>query len=296
MTTVTSPAAPRRRGVRRIPVTWFGMLPFLLYVLVFLGAPLYVVIHGALTANGHFTLSNFSAIFTQAQYLIPLKNSVILSLWTSLGPAILGLALAAAVVAGPRDGVLRRAVSSASGVFAYFAGAPLAFVWFASLGTLGVITVFFKSTLGYDLAKHFDISSQLGVGICYFYFQIPLMVIFMTPALEGLKPEWEEAARNLGATRRSYVRHVAAPVLAPSFIAAWLILFGSAFSAFATMLALDGCTQVVVPCKIYFEMSNNVLTNSIPFGLALGTEMIAVVGIVMVVYWWVQRRAGRWLR
>ena len=106
------------------------MLPFLLYVLVFLGAPLYVVIHGALTANGHFTLSNFSAIFTQAQYLIPLKNSVILSLWTSLGPAILGLALAAAVVAGPRDGVLRRAVSSASGVFAYFAGAPLAFVWY----------------------------------------------------------------------------------------------------------------------------------------------------------------------
>ena len=110
------------------------MLPFLLYMVVFLGVPLYVVVHGALTANGHFTLSNFSAIFTQAQYLIPLKNSLILSLWTSLGPAILGLAIAVAVVAGPRDGVLRRVVSSASGVFAYFAGAPLAFVWIASLG------------------------------------------------------------------------------------------------------------------------------------------------------------------
>jgi putative spermidine/putrescine transport system permease protein len=272
------------------------MLPFLLFMAVFLGVPLYVVVHGALTENGHLTLSYFSAIFTQSQYLVPLKNSLILSLWTSLGPAVIGLALAAAVVAGPRDGVLRRVVSSASGVFAYFAGAPLAFVWIASLGTLGVLTTFFKSTLGYDLAQHFDISSQLGVGICYFYFQIPLMVIFITPALEGLKPEWEEAARNLGATRLSYLRHVAAPVLAPSFIAAWLILFGSAFSAFATMLALDGCTQVVVPCKIYFEMSNNVLTNSIPFGLALGTEMIGVVGIVMIAYWYVQRRAGRWLR
>jgi putative spermidine/putrescine transport system permease protein len=272
------------------------MLPFLFYMVVFLGLPLYVVIHGALTVNGHLTLSNFKAIFTQSQYLVPLKNSLILSLWTSLGPAFAGLALAVAVVSGPRDGVLRRVVSSASGVFAYFAGAPLAFVWVASLGTLGVITTFFKSTLGYDLSQHFHISSQLGVGICYFYFQIPLMVIFITPALEGLKPEWEEAARNLGATRRFYLRHVAIPVLAPSFIAAWLILFGSAFSAFATMLALDGCTQVVVPCKIYFEMSNNVLTNSIPFGLALGTEMIAVVGLVMVVYWYVQRRAGRWLR
>ena len=69
------------------------------------------------------------------------------------------------------------------------------------------------------------------------------MVIFMTPALEGLNPEWEEAARA-SARARSYRtprRGDRAP--APSFIAAWLILFGSAFSAFATMLALDGCTQ-----------------------------------------------------
>ena len=100
VTTVTSPAAPRRRGARRIPLIWLGMVPFLLYMVVFLGVPLYVVMHGALTSNGHFTLSNFTAILTQSQYLIPLKNSLILSLWTSLGPAILGLALAAAVVAG----------------------------------------------------------------------------------------------------------------------------------------------------------------------------------------------------
>ncbi|MHB1568005.1 MAG: ABC transporter permease [Solirubrobacteraceae bacterium] len=272
------------------------MLPFLLYVAVFLGLPLYVVVHGALTSGGRFTLSNFSTIFSQSQYLIPLRNSLTLALWTSLGPAIIGLGIAAAVVAGPADGLLRRIVSSASGVFAYFAGAPLAFVWIASLGTLGVITVFLKSTFGYDLSQQFDISSQLSVGILYFYFQIPLMVIFITPALEGLRPEWEEAARNLGATRVSYVRHVALPVMLPSFIAATLILFGSSFSAFATMLALNGCTNPVVPCKIDIEMSNNVLTNSIPIGLALGTEMIMVVGIVMLLYWFVQRRAGRWVR
>ena len=293
---VTNPVAPRRRGVRRIPVIWLGMLPFLLYMLAFLGLPLYVVIHGALTTNGHLTFSNFSAIFSQSQYLIPLKNSLILSLWTSLGPALVGLAIAAAVVAGPPTSLLRRVVSSASGVFAYFAGAPLAFVWIATFGPLGVLSLFAKNSLGYDLTQHFQIDSQVGVGLCYFYFQIPLMVIFITPALEGLKPEWEEAARNLGATRLSYLRHVAVPVLAPSFFAGWLILFGSAFSAFATMLAIDGCTDVVLPCKIYFEMSNNVLTNSIPFGLAMGTEMIMVVGIVMILYWLVQRRAGRWLR
>ena len=69
-----------------------------------------------------------------------------------------------------------------------------------------------------------------------------------------------------------------------------------AFSAFATMLALDGLYRRRRPRNTDFETSNNVLTNSIPFGLALGTEMILVVGIVMAVYWDVQRRTGRWLR
>jgi putative spermidine/putrescine transport system permease protein len=277
------------------------MLPFLLYVALFLGAPLYEVIHGALTTNNgpgtasHLTWSNFSAIFSQSQYLKPLENSLILAVWASLGPALAGLAIAAAVVAGNPNGLLRRVVSSASGVLAYFAGAPLAFIWIATFGNLGVATVLLKD-VGYHLTQHFDITSQTGVGLCYFYFQIPLMVILITPALEGLKPEWEEAARNLGATRLSYLRHVAVPVLLPSFVGAELILFGSAFSAFGTMLALNSCANPVVPCKIYLEMSNNVLVNSGNVGLALGAEMIIVVAIVMVGYWFVQRRAGKWLR
>ncbi len=309
--------APRRRGIRRASADgprppaaraavgkrlYLGLLPFLLYVVVFLGGPLYEVIHGAVTTNNgpgtpsHFTLSNFSAIFSQSQYLTPLKNSLILSLWASLGPALVGFAIAAAVVAGKPDGLLRRVVSSASGVLAYFAGAPLAFIWIATFGNLGVATVLLKDLFGFHLVNHFDITSQFGVGLCYFYFQIPLMVIFITPAIEGLKPEWEEAATNLGATRFAYLRHVAIPVLMPSFFAAELILFGSAFSAFATMLALNTCSNPVVPCKIFTEMSNNVIVTSPNVGLALGAEMIIVVAIVMSGYWFVQRRAGKWLR
>jgi putative spermidine/putrescine transport system permease protein len=272
------------------------MLPFLLFVAVFLGGPLYVVIHGAFTTESNqLTLNNFQQIFSQPQYTQALKNSLILSVWTAVGPALFGLWFAAAVVAGKPNGMLRRIVSSASGVLAYFAGLPLAFVWIATVGPLGVVTVLLKD-VGFNLTAHFSFASIAGIGLAYFYFQIPLMVIFISPALEGLRPEWDEAARNLGASRLSYLRLVVVPVLSPSVIGATLMLFGSAFSAFATALALDGGTLVIVPGRINLALSNNVLPGQDRIAMALGTEMIAVVLIVMVGYWFVQRRAGRWLQ
>jgi putative spermidine/putrescine transport system permease protein len=273
------------------------MLPFLLFVAVFLGGPLYVVIHGAFTTeNNQLTLDNFSQIFSQPQYTQALKNSLILALWTSIGPAIFGLWFAAAVVAGSRDGLLRRVVSSASGVLAYFAGLPLAFVWIATVGPLGVLTVLLHDAFNFNLTDHFAFSSIAGIGLAYFYFQIPLMVIFITPALEGLRPEWDEAARNLGASRFQYLRLIAVPVLAPSVIGATLMMFGSAFSAYATALALDGGTLVIVPGRINLALSNNVLPGQTQIAMALGAEMIGVVLLVMIGYWFVQRRAGKWLK
>jgi putative spermidine/putrescine transport system permease protein len=278
-------------------MAWMGMLPFLLFVAVFLGGPLYVVIHGAFTTeNNQLTLDNFQQIFSQPQYTQALKNSLILSTWTAIGPAIFGLWFAAAIVAGNPDGLLRRIVSSASGVLAYFAGLPLAFVWIATVGPLGVLTVVLNDLVGFNLSAHFSFASIAGIGLAYFYFQIPLMVIFITPAVEGLRPEWDEAARNLGASRFQFLRLIVFPVLAPSVIGATLMLFGSAFSAFATALALDGGTLVIVPGRINLALSNNVLAGQTQIAMALGAEMIGVVLIVMVGYWFVQRRAGKWLK
>ena len=273
------------------------MLPFAVYVLVFLGLPLYMVFHGALTTDaGHFTLNNFKATFTSPAYKTAFRNSVILSVWTSLVGAVFGVWLAAAVVAGRPGGMLRRVMSSASGVLAYFAGVPLAFAWVATLGAEGVLTVLLKD-IGINLyAGSFTISSLLGVGLAYVYFQVPLMVILITPALEGLRPQWREAAEGLGATKLAYLRHVAIPVLAPSVIGATLILFGNAFSAYATALALVGSTLNIVPAQIDDAINGNVLVNADRLGLALGVEMIAVIVVVMVGYWLVQRRARRWLQ
>ena len=85
-------------------------------------------------------------------------------------------------------------------------------------------------------------------------------------------------------------------MLAPVVLGATLILFGNAFSAYATALALVGSTLNIVPAQIDDALNGNVLVNADRLGLALGVEMILVVLVVMVGYWLVQRRARRWLR
>jgi putative spermidine/putrescine transport system permease protein len=276
---------------------WGGIVPFAAYVALFLGLPLYVVVHGALTTDSnHFTFSNFSTTFSYPSYRQAFENSLILSLWTSLLGAVFGIWLAAAVVTAKPGGMLHRIVQSSSGVLAYFAGVPLAFAFIAALGEVGVATLLLRH-IGINLyTDGFTLSSMLGVGLCYVYFQIPLMVILITPALEGLRPEWQEAAQGLGASKLGYLRHVAVPVLLPSVVGSTLILFGNAFSAYATALALVGSTLDIVPAQIDSAINGNVEVGADRLGLALGVEMILVILVVMVGYWLVQRRARRWLQ
>jgi putative spermidine/putrescine transport system permease protein len=278
---------------RRSPA-WIGIAPFVVYVVIFLGLPLYEVITGAFTgANGGTTFSNVSQALSQPQYVQALKESLILSLWTSGIGAVFGTWLAYAIVTSKPASPLRRLASTGSGVLAYFAGVPLAFAIIAAYGRSGEVTELLGH-LGFNLSNHFQVDTLAAVGVAYTYFQIPLMVILITPALEGLRPQWREAAAGLGATSSRYWRHIGGPVLSPAFMGSFLLLFGNAFAAYATALALTNGEVPLIPSQIDFALSGNVLVNQTGIGLALGLEMIVVVAIVMLLYAFLARRANRW--
>ena len=72
----------------------------------------------------------------------------------------------------------------------------------------------------------------MGLALTCLYFQIPLMVLIITPALEGLRREWREAAESLGATGFQYWRMLALPVLWPSLLGTLALLFANAFGPY----------------------------------------------------------------
>lgn len=153
---------------------------------------------------------------------------------------------------------------------------------------------------GRHRAAHLGLGLRLvqpgRVVLVYLYFQVPLMVLVILPALEGLRPAWREAAENLGARGWQYWRHVGGPVLFPSFLGCVLLLFGSAMSAYATAEALTSGTIPLTSIQVGSFLNGNVIAGQESTGKALALGMIVIIAVVMAAYALLQRRAARWLR
>lgn len=288
-----TPARPRRR----LPMTWVGLAPFTIFALLFLVLPTMNIVIGAFrTQDGSFTLQNLIDLNSgtiPSSYWISIKISVASAL---LGCAI-GFGMAAAVVFGAVPAWIKAPLMTFSGVASNFAGVPLAFAFLATFGPVGLITLFLKNNFGIVLSRDlgFNILSFWGLTVTYLFFQIPLMILIITPALEGLKKEWREAASVLGATSAQYWRMVALPILFPSLLGTFALLFANAFGAVATAIALTGSGLNIVPIQLFAQIRGDVLGNP-NLGYAMAFGMIVVTGIANVIYIWLRIRAERWLK
>jgi putative spermidine/putrescine transport system permease protein len=254
-----------------------------------------VIVGAFKDAHGHATTEHIRQIVHspyKQQYWLSIK----ISLTTAGLGCLFGLAIAYAAIREGTPRFVRTTVTTFSGVAANFAGVPLAFAFIATLGTIGIVTTFIRDHLHYDLYAHgFTLFGTRGVELVYLYFQIPLMVLVIAPAIDGLRREWREAASNLGASSWQYWRHVGIPVLMPSFLGAFILLFGNSFSAYATAYALAANGIAIVPITIGFYYSGNVL-NDPHLAQALAFGMFVVLAVMMLIYVPLQRRSARWMR
>ncbi|ENN87787.1 Iron(III)-transport system permease protein sfuB [Rhizobium freirei PRF 81] len=279
---------------KRMVVDWLGIAPFLIFALLFLILPTIYLIAGAfLTPEGSLTLKNIGDLFTKSiwdSYWISIKVSVA----SSLGGALIGFYLAWALVMGGLPPWVRHTFLTFSGVASNFAGVPLAFAFIATIGRLGLVTLLMRDWLGFNLySTGFNLYSFVGLTITYMYFQIPLMVLIITPALDGMKKEWREAASILGATNGQYWLMVALPILWPSLLGTTLLLFANAFGAIATAIALTGSSLNIIPIQLYAQIRGDVLHNA-NLGYAMALGMIVITGISNLIYIIMRMRAERW--
>jgi putative spermidine/putrescine transport system permease protein len=293
---VSSTAARPVRGGRRLPLSWLGVVPFFAYVGVFLLLPTLIIAVGSFTTkDGSFTLSNFVDI-NKPYIVAAFVNSVVLSAVTAVVGAAAGALFAYAVVTGNPRGMLRRSVTSASGVLAQFGGVTLAFAFLATLSTTGIVYLFLLQHGINIFPNGVWLYELTGLGLVYIYFQIPLMVIVFLPALDGIRPQWREATESLGGSTWHYWRYVAGPLLAPSFLGCTLLLFANAFSAYATAAALVSQGSKIVPLAISNLLTSEVGRAQPGLAQALALSMIFLVVVVMALYGLLQRRTSRWLR
>lgn len=276
---------------------WLGVIPFFLFAILFLILPSLRLFIGSFTDNqGSFTVGNILQLFEQKSILDAYWLSIRISAVTAIGGGIFGFLLAYAVTVGGLPNPLRSMLITFSGVASNFAGVPLAFAFVATLGRTGIITAILKNVFHLNIYQAgFNLYSFTGLSLTYMYFQFPLMVLIMAPALDGLKREWREAAENLGATTLQYWTQVAMPILLPSILGAMILLFGNAFGAYATAYALTGGTLPIATILIGAQIRGDVLHNP-GLGYAMAMGMVFIMAIALTAYSWLQRISERWLR
>lgn len=289
-------APPPRTRLPSMSWTWVGIVPFMAFAVLFLILPTFQIVLGAFqTRQGDFTLDNIRGLF-QPHIIKPFWISIRLSFITALLGCVIGLLIAAAVTRGGLPRPIRDGMLTFSGVASNFAGVPLAFAFVATLGRLGFVTLLLRDWFGINLyGTGFNLISFYGLAIVYLFFQIPLMILIITPALDGLKREWKEAAECLGATGPQYWRMVALPVLWPSFLGTFALLFANAFGAVATAMALTGSSLSIVPIILFAQIRGDVLQDP-HLGYAIAFGMILITALANVVYIVLRQRAEKWLK
>lgn len=281
---------------RRISLAWLGVMPFVLFALLFLILPTLQIVTGAFRNQaGEFTLDNIANLF-QPSILAAYWISIRISVASAFLGCLIGFLVAAAVVLGGLPRWVRSPLLTFSGVASNFAGVPLAFAFLSTYGRLGLITLILRDWFGVNIyALGFNILSFWGLTLTYLFFQIPLMILIVTPALDGLKREWREAALILGASNAQYWRMVALPILWPALLGTFALLFANSFGAVATAYALTGSSLSIVPILLFAQIRGDVLHDP-HLGYALAFGMIVVTGIANFVYIWFRTRSERWLK
>lgn len=291
---MTDTASPTRR--RRLPWDTLAVAPFVIFAVMFLFMPTLSLVVAAFTDRaGNFTFDNIIGLGAD-QIVAAYWISIRISGASAILGAVIGLAITLAIIRGRLPAGLRAAVMTFSGVASNFAGVPLAFAFIATLGRLGLVTIVLRTVFGFDLYRSgFNLLSFWGLTLTYLYFQIPLMILIIAPAVDGLKKEWNEAAQMLGASPWQFWRYIGLPILWPSFLGTLSLLFANAFGAIATAWALTGSNLNIVTVLLYNQIRGDALQNP-GLGAALALGMIVITSVANIIYLVIANRAERWMK
>lgn len=275
---------------------WLGVAPFFAFSLFFMVLPTGLLLAGAFQDNaGNLTLKNIASL-TRPDIVNSFVLSLQISAASALGGAIFGFILAYAAVSGGLPAWIRPTLLTFSGVASNFAGVPLAFAFIATLGRTGLVTAALVYLFDFNIYHSgFNLLGFWGLTLTYLYFQIPLMVLILTPAIDGLKKEWREASAILGCSNFQHWRYIILPILWPSISGATLLLFANAFGAVATAYALTNSSLNIVPILLFSQIRGDVFHDpNLGYALALG--MVVITGVSNIAYIMLRARGERWLK
>ncbi|MFJ8260718.1 ABC transporter permease [Rummeliibacillus sp. NPDC094406] len=266
------------------------LLPFFILVIGFEIGPLISMVKDSFYADDgiKFSLDQYITIFKSKFYLQGIQNSVLISIFSAITSIIVAIVLAYSFTKFSKKAQNR--LLMIANMTSNFEGIPLSFSYIILLGNNGLFTLLFAK-LGMDVFAHFNLYSWTGLILVYVYFQIPLAIMLLYPSFQGIKHQWNEAAALLGASKLKFWIHIGLPVLLPSIVGIFSILFANAMGAYATAYALVGSNYNLLSLQIANLVSSEVTLNP-----HLGSALGVLLASTMIVAMWFNQRMMRRVR
>lgn len=267
------------------------MLPLLILALFFIFLPIASMLKDSFTMPeaGGFTLDNYKTILTDSVYIVATKNSIYLSLISSVVGLILSFFIAYSINEIGKKGQNR--VLSILNMVSNFVGLPLYFAFVVILGNTGVFVLALRA-IGINLSSVFRLYSMDGLMLLFIYFQIPLGSLMLVPAFQAIQPAWREAAELLEAPPWKFWTRIGIPVLMPSILDTFGLLFANAITAYATVILLVTTSIPLLPVKIT-TMFTGEMTQQKEMGSALAIWMVFLMLLVIAVCNFIKKRLCR---
>ena len=258
-----------------------ALVPFLIVAMLYEIVPLITVIVKSFQPDGGtgFTLENYQSVFSKLLYQKAIINSIKISLTSAVAGII--IAFLGARAAHQHQGKLNHVFMTVLNMVSNFAGIPLAFAYMILLGNAGLVVNIGKE-LGINALSTYNLYTMNGMSLIYIYFQIPLSTLLLIPAFDGVQKQWKEACTLLGGTPGIFWRKVGIPVLMPSILGTFSVLFANAQAAYATIYALMMDNIALLPVQIAGCFTGEVKIRA-GLGGALSVVMMAIMVIMILI-------------
>lgn len=220
---ISPPGAVTRDPVRR---GLFGLTGLTLLYLV--AVPLFFLLYGSLFTGrpgqaGTFSLDTYRAIFSSARSYRLLGMSFLYGLLSTIVSLAIGVTIA---------WLVKRTDLPGRRVLTFFALLPLfmptvltTLSWVLLLDrNVGLINNLLRGLLPLETGP-FNIYTFLGMVWVRGIMDVPLIVLWMWPALSSMDPGLEEAGATSGSSPAKVIRTISLPLLRPALLAAFLISF-----------------------------------------------------------------------
>lgn len=285
---------PRRRSLLRAALPAAGLLPLVLWQIVFFVVPVALILGVSVWRTQSyrlipaFTFDNYIAIFARPAIWRALLLSVETAAFVTVACAVLAFPLAYFIAkkAGRWRGLLLVAVIAPFWISIVMRVAA----WRLLLGERGVINQV-AMTLGLtDAPMSFLLYSPVSTAIGLIYAYLPLYVLPLYAAISNIHDNWIEAAMDLNASPARTFFEVILPLSAPGLVVGAVFCFVFGLGEFVTPALLGGGKQLMFSQVIQDEFQRRL---DWPSGAAMAVVLLVLVFAALALSMkWIRRASG----